>query len=123
MKRYDEAIVSFNRAIEIEPMYTKAYTNRGVCFYEMKKFVQALENFKQTLQIEPNDVNALSNLNVCLKQLNDKEKAREVDEYLKMGAQLFEKKHFTKAIKLFDQVIELDARNVKALNAKGFRFK
>jgi protein O-GlcNAc transferase len=59
--RRDEALVSFQRAIELQPDYTSALNNSGVLLREMHRHAEALQRFQQVLQFKPDDQMALSN--------------------------------------------------------------
>jgi tetratricopeptide (TPR) repeat protein len=47
------AVSEFSRAIQGDPKFTRAYYNRGYCFYEMQKFNRALDDFKQVTELDP----------------------------------------------------------------------
>jgi tetratricopeptide (TPR) repeat protein len=53
-KQYDEAIAAFTKAIEINPVYTEAYTNRGIAYQEKGKFDEAMLDYTKVIEIEPN---------------------------------------------------------------------
>ena len=39
--QYDRAIVFYSRAIELNPVFAKAYKNRGIVYFYQKKFEEA----------------------------------------------------------------------------------
>ena len=43
MKDFDQAIIDYDKAIELNPELAVAYYNRGIIFFEMKKYSQAIE--------------------------------------------------------------------------------
>jgi tetratricopeptide (TPR) repeat protein len=53
MKKYEEAIPHFSKAIQLHPGYFEAYTNRGVCYEQLNNPKAAEENFRQALSIKP----------------------------------------------------------------------
>ncbi len=57
-KDYGRAIECFNRAIFLEPKFTKAYYNRGVSFYAAGNFQAASKDFLKTLQDDMNNADA-----------------------------------------------------------------
>ncbi len=59
--RREEALQSFQRAIDLQPDYTSALNNSGVLLREMHRHAEALQRFQQVLQFKPDDQMALSN--------------------------------------------------------------
>jgi protein O-GlcNAc transferase len=59
--RREEALQSFQRAIDLQPDYTTALNNSGVLLREMHQHAAALQRFEQVLQFKPDDQMALSN--------------------------------------------------------------
>ena len=49
----DTAISDFNMAIELNPSYAKAYSNRGIAWAEKRKPEQGLNDAKKALSLEP----------------------------------------------------------------------
>ncbi len=43
LKRYEEAIEAYEKAIEINPQYTDAWYNKGFCLSELKRYEEAIE--------------------------------------------------------------------------------
>ena len=55
-----EAIINFNKAIEINPKYLGAYDNKAIAKYSLKDFSGAIEDCEQALKLNPNDEKALN---------------------------------------------------------------
>src|ERR1700722_8139499 len=53
--QYDQAILSFQAAIQANPNDWQAYQVLGYCYYEQKKNLLALQVMDQSLQINPNN--------------------------------------------------------------------
>ena len=49
----EEAISSYDRAIEIKPDYAEAYYNRGNAFQELKCVEEAISNYDRAIEIKP----------------------------------------------------------------------
>ena len=76
LNRWDEALISYDRALAIKPDYAAALTNRGNVLKDLKRFDEALSSYDRALSVEPNDVETLTNRgNVLLKELNRLEDA------------------------------------------------
>ncbi len=53
-KMYDEAIISFDTAIQIEPRYAAAYYNRGRAYAEKGNLDEAISDYAKAIEINPN---------------------------------------------------------------------
>jgi len=61
LKQYERAIEDYNKAIEINPKYAGAYSNRGVAYRKLKQYAKEQEDYKKALELDPNHVNAMLN--------------------------------------------------------------
>lgn len=55
MKDYDNAIVEFTKAIEVDPKYAAAYANRGVAYMQQKKLNKAMDDLTRAESLNPKD--------------------------------------------------------------------
>jgi Flp pilus assembly protein TadD len=62
----DEAIVHFQRALQIKPDYVKAYNNLGNALFKKGNVDEAIAQFQKALQIKPEDAEIRNNLAVAL---------------------------------------------------------
>jgi tetratricopeptide (TPR) repeat protein len=51
--QYDQAILDYNKALEINPRYAEAYNNRGVIYRKKGQFDRALLDYNRALKINP----------------------------------------------------------------------
>ncbi len=49
LKRYDEAITDYSRAIELDPNHTRAYTGRANAYTATGRFMEALADVNKVL--------------------------------------------------------------------------
>jgi tetratricopeptide (TPR) repeat protein len=56
--KYDEAIDSFNKAIQQNPKLVDAYHYRGQAYYQTKRFENAIQDYNKVLQIAPQNAEA-----------------------------------------------------------------
>ena len=79
LKRFDDALESFNRSLAIKPTaYAQAWVNRGLLLQEMKRFGEAMESFTRALAIDPRDAAALRNRGkLAWMEFDDYETARD----------------------------------------------
>lgn len=52
-KNYENALESFNKAIEINPIYTKAFLYRGLTRTELSDYEGAIKDFTITIELDP----------------------------------------------------------------------
>lgn len=64
--RSAEAIVHYQRALEINPDYTETNFNFGLLLVQLRRFGEAIPRLQQVLKIRPHDVEAHLNLGVAL---------------------------------------------------------
>jgi len=69
LKRYDDALVSYDRAIQLKPDYAEAYYNQGVTFGELKRYDDALVSYDRAIQLKPDYAEAYYNQGVTFGEL------------------------------------------------------
>ena len=69
--RLEEAIASYDRAVELQPDLAQAFFNRGMAFEEMERFDAALQSYGRALEIEPDDADVRLNEALCRLLLGD----------------------------------------------------
>ena len=65
LERYEDAIASFDKAIEFNPNSYKAFNSKGYLLVQLERDEEALESFEQALKIQPNYANAYYNKAIC----------------------------------------------------------
>ena len=61
-KEWDDAMVCYKRAIELEPSYADAYINLGLCYRYQLKYDNAREEYKKALDVNPRYTLAWNNI-------------------------------------------------------------
>jgi tetratricopeptide (TPR) repeat protein len=59
---YEGAIISFQKAIELDPGYAESYNNLGFAYYKNGEYDRAEEYFKKALKVDPDHQRAQKNL-------------------------------------------------------------
>ena len=59
--QYDQAILEYNKALEINPRYAAAYVNRGNAYSAKGQYDQAISEFNKALEINPRYAEAYNN--------------------------------------------------------------
>ncbi|ACK70168.1 Tetratricopeptide TPR_2 repeat protein [Gloeothece citriformis PCC 7424] len=68
LKRYEEALESFEKALSLEPNYGEAWRNRSVALWHLEEYPQALMSVEQAITINPMDSQAWFNKAIILTQ-------------------------------------------------------
>ena len=74
-KEYEQAIASYDRALEIQPDDHQAWCNRGNALDDLGRFEEAIASFDRALEIKPDDPEAWYNRGNALKNLGRLEEA------------------------------------------------
>jgi tetratricopeptide (TPR) repeat protein len=69
----EEAIISYDRALEIQPTDFRAWNNRGGILVNLGQYQAALESYDRVLQLKPDDEIAARNRAVAAKKLAAKQ--------------------------------------------------
>ena len=59
VERYDEALVAYDRAIQLDPSYAYAHNNKGLTLNNMNKHESAIRCFDIALKLKPNFLEAV----------------------------------------------------------------
>jgi hypothetical protein len=81
LKRYEEAMAAFERAIALRPEYAEAYANRGVAYMDQQRFVEALASYEKAIALKPDYAQAHFNAAHCRLLLGDFEHGWEENEW------------------------------------------
>jgi tetratricopeptide (TPR) repeat protein len=69
LRRYEEAVASYRRALALDPRFEEALGNVGVALRELRRFPEALEALDQALGLSPRDAELLCNRGAVLLDL------------------------------------------------------
>jgi len=83
---YQRALQDYDRAIELDPNYAKAYHNRGIAYDELGEYQRALQDYGCAIELDPNYAKAYHNRG---------------DAYSELG-------EYQRALQDYDRAIELD---------------
>ncbi len=98
--QYDQAIVGFNKAIEVDPMHADAYFSRGYIHGIKDQNDKAISDYDIVLKITPKNIKA----------------------YLNRGITYVKKENYTKAISDFNKAIQINPKYAKAYSNRGFAY-
>ena len=66
LKRFEEAVASYDRAIALKPGYAGTFFNRGNALHELKRFDEALASYDHAITLKPDYAEAFNNRGVAL---------------------------------------------------------
>jgi Flp pilus assembly protein TadD len=68
---FDQAVLSYSRALNLDPANSGIYNNLGVCLRAQGKMAAAVACYRRALVLKPNDAGILSNLGNTLRIMGD----------------------------------------------------
>ncbi|MFC1624161.1 tetratricopeptide repeat protein [Candidatus Omnitrophota bacterium] len=128
---FDQAILDFNKAIEINPRYAEAYDNLGDAYQKKGDLKKALYYFNKAIEIDPSLAKAYCNRGVAYKNkgdltqaISDFNKAIEIDSHYaeacyNRGLAYQNKGEVNQAILDYNKAIEVNPGYTKAYNNRG----
>jgi tetratricopeptide (TPR) repeat protein len=134
LKRFDEALASYDRALALRPNFVEALYNRGNLLRELKRFDEALASYDRALALRPNFIEALQNRGHALEQLKRFEEALAsydralalrpnfVEALFNRGNALRQLKRFEEALASYDPALALRPEHAEALSNRGLIF-
>jgi tetratricopeptide (TPR) repeat protein len=97
LKRYEEALAAYEKAIRLDPNFAAAYNNKGDALYKLNCIEEALAAYEQAVRLDPNFA----------------------EPYSSKGALLCELKRYREALASCEEAIRLDPKNAQAYYNKG----
>ena len=99
-KRYDEALVEFQNAINLDSQYERAHRGIGLVYLHTKRYADAINAFQQAIQLDPNYKEAHHGLAFAYFKSGDNNKATvSADAALKIDPYYQPPRHLLGAIK------------------------
>jgi tetratricopeptide (TPR) repeat protein len=130
-KYNQDAMKAFDKAIEIEPNYARAYAGRGAIYNDWEKYPQAVKESEQAVKIDPNlawgfNVRGWAHLGLLnyQKAIEDLNKAIELAPkyawpYCNRSRVYFMLKNYRQALEDANRAIELDPQLPQAHIRRG----
>ncbi len=132
MKRYSDAVDSFDRIIQLDSTNAKAYNDRALILSgRMRQDEEALNSLDTALQIEPNNANTWFNKGMILEKVNRNSEALEAygkattldpsldRAWYRQGHVLMLTENYEEALQSLEKAKELNPNNSEALNDIG----
>jgi tetratricopeptide (TPR) repeat protein len=131
LKRYEDAIESYDRALAINPAIHEAHYNRGNALKDLKRFQEALDSFEHALALNPHDHETLNNRGSALlglqrhaEALSSYERALELkpdyaEAHYNRANALKDLQRYVDALQSYDRAIALKPDYAEAFNNRG----
>lgn len=131
LEQHEKALADFNRAIELDRNYARAYSNRGGTFFTLKQPRRALADLNRAIELQPNYARAYSNrgttyaaLQLYEQALADYNRSIELDPhdalaYYNRGNTYAALQLDEQALADFTRTVELDPAHFQALSNRG----
>ncbi|MEP0874722.1 tetratricopeptide repeat-containing serine protease family protein [Funiculus sociatus GB2-M2] len=74
-ERYKEAVIDYDKAIQIKPDFHEAWYNRGIALGKLKQYQEAIASYDKAIQFKPDLYQAWNNRALALSDLQQYEKA------------------------------------------------
>ncbi len=124
--KFQEAIEYFEKAIELDPNYDKAYYYMGAAYEKLENYEKAINCYEKAVNINPKSAEALSRIGLCYESLDEIQKAIEAyervikvdpklnDAWYNIGINYKKLNKSDKAMEYFEKAVELDPHDVDA---------
>ena len=124
--KYEEAILKFNRVININPNFADGYYNLATVFKKTNKVQEAIYFFKKSLDINLDYFNSYFNLGDCHRRLGQideaiknynyyiEKKPDDVEAYNNLGIIYFDIKNYELAKINFNKALSIDMSSINA---------
>ena len=131
---WQQAIISFDKAISLNKEYAPAYVDRGFANYKLNNIEQAFNDYSEAIKIEPTNFKALSSraeihafkgdFQLALRDLDlaISEKNDDPSFYIMKGKILGSLGQSDDAIKQFELALDLDSASVDAYYNIGITY-
>ena len=131
LQRYEEALATYEKAIDIKPDYPQALSGQGKALFQLKKYKESLRAYDQAIQIQPNYLEAWTNRGFVLVKLKRYSEAiATVDKALQLknddpqvwqlkGDIFIKNNQYNDAVKAYEQGINFQADNPELWYKKG----
>jgi predicted O-linked N-acetylglucosamine transferase (SPINDLY family) len=131
VKRFRDALTSFDKAIALRANYAEAFCGRGISLQELNRWEEALASFDRAISLKPDFAEAYNHRAITLRELTRLDEALAsfdraialkpdfAEAYNNRGTALHELMRLDEALASFDRAIALKPHNAAAYHNRG----
>ncbi len=131
LKRYQDALAAYNRAVELKPEYTEAWNGQANSLLELKRYQDALEAYDKVIQLQPSYKEAWNGRGKALDHLQRYEEAiasfdnaikiqpNNLESWHERGNVQIKRQQYSEAITSFDKAVKIQPNNSLAWHKRG----
>jgi protein O-GlcNAc transferase len=131
LKRFDEALICYNKAVALKPNLVDAHSSRSLVLYYLRRLDEALASYDRTIALKPDHTEAYNNRGIVLLELNRPDdalvscekaialKPGYAEAYSNRGNTLYALKRLDEALASYDRAIALRPNLVDAYSNRG----
>lgn len=131
LKRFGDALASYDQAIAADCNNADALNNRGAVLFELKRFPEALASMDRAIALKPDHAQAFNNRGNVLKALKRFDEALSscdeairlhpdfVDAFNNRGVILFEMQRFEEALESYRRALALKPDDAEIIKNRG----
>jgi tetratricopeptide (TPR) repeat protein len=132
--RYEDAIIAYDRALQIQPDLADTWNNRGVVLTRMQRYQEAIASYEQATAIRPNYPDAWNNRGVVLLELQQypeaivcyeqaiQAKPDYADAWNNRGVAFSKMQQYEQAVISYNQALQIKNDYTDAWNNRGVAF-
>jgi len=76
-KKFEQALESFNRVVELDGRYVSGHFNRGIALLRLARYEKSIESFDELIRLDPGNLEAWCNRGIAFNHLSRYEDATE----------------------------------------------
>ncbi len=123
---YQKALNDFNKAIELNPKYSRVYYNRGIVFYDTEYYQKAIDDYTRAIELGFKHYDVFNNRGLSYAAINKFDSAtsdytsalminpNQADTYVNRGISYAQLNNFELAIKDFQTALSLNPNDENA---------
>ena len=135
IRRYADALIAFERAIQRAPLFADAYEGKGSALVQLGRYAEALASYGRAIDLDPQFAQAYNGKGVVLYYLKHYEEALSfheqaiqldpayTDAYLGKATVLYDMKRFEEALAAYDEVVQRDSSCALAHDGRGWALR
>lgn len=135
VRRYADALIAFDRAIQRAPSFADAHEGRGSALVQLGRYAEALAAYERAIELDPQFAQAYNGKGIVLYYLKHYDEALSfheqaiqldpayTDAYTAKAAVLYDMKRYADALAAYDEVVQRDPSCASAHDGRGWTLR